>query len=105
MANSHSRGVAVRVGGRIAALEPYLVRPLTIIELDEEVGVHCETALRVYVHLGDPAVDAIGVELRIPGSIQRVAEVQPAPIAAQFHHLRSARLRLVRSSDARPCGR
>jgi hypothetical protein len=45
------------------------VRPLTIIELDEEVGVHGETALRVYVHLGDPAVDAIRVELRIPGRI------------------------------------
>src|SRR5215208_7714861 len=90
MANFRSRDVAVRIGGRIAALEPYLVRPFTIIELDEEVGVCGETTFRVHVHLGDPAVDAIRVELRIPGGIERVAEVQPAPIAAQFHHLRSA---------------
>src|SRR5918997_3622880 len=90
MANFRSRGVAVRVGGRVAALEPYLVRPFTLIELDEEVGVHGETALRVHVHLGDPAVDAIRVELRVPGGIQRVAEVKAAPVAAQFHHLRSA---------------
>src|SRR5918992_5151520 len=90
MANFRSRDVAVRVRGRVAALEPYLVRPFTIIELDEKVGVCGETTFRVYVHLSDPAVDAIRVELRIPGSIQRVAEVQPAPVAAQFHHLRPA---------------
>src|SRR5918999_6270971 len=90
MANFRSRDVAVRVGGRVAALEPYLVRPFTIIELDEKVGVCGETTFRVYVHLSDPAVDAIRVELRIPGSIQRVAEVEAAPVAAEFHYLRSA---------------
>src|ERR687889_1784026 len=90
MANFRSRDVAVRVGGRVAALEPYLVRPFTIIELDEKVGVCGETTFRVYVHLGDPAVDAIRVELGIPGSIQRVAEIQPAPVAAQLYHLRPA---------------
>src|SRR5215211_4306040 len=90
MANFRSRDVAVRVGGGVAALESYLVRPFIIIELNEKVGVCGENTFRVYVHLGDPAVDAIRVELRIPGSIQRVAEVQSAPVAAQFHHLRSA---------------
>src|SRR5918992_4433545 len=88
MANFRSRDVAVRVGGRVAALKPYLVRPLIGIELDEEVGVYGETTLRVHVQLGDPAVEALRVELLVPGGIERVAEVHPAPVAAQFHHLR-----------------
>src|SRR5829696_3849791 len=66
------------------------MRPFIAIEVDEEAGVYCDTTLRVYVHLGDPAMDAIRVELRIPCSIERVAEVQPAPVPAQLHHLRPA---------------
>src|SRR5918992_564864 len=104
MANFRSRDVAVRVGGRVAALEPYLMRPFTIIELDEKVGVCGETTFRVYVHLSDPAVDALRVELRIPSGIERVAEVEAAPVAAQLHHLRStgqghSGLRMRRPAD------
>src|SRR5215211_5217984 len=90
MANFRSRDVAVGVGGRVAALEPYLVRPFTYIELDEEVGVYRETALRARVQLGDPAVDPFRVELGVPRGVQGVAEVHSAPVPAQLHHLRSA---------------
>src|SRR3712207_9233707 len=97
MANPRSRDVAVRVRGGVAALEPYLVRPLIGIELDEEVGVYRDAPIQVHVSLGDPAADAIWVELCIPGGIQRVAEVHPAPVAAQLHHLRPAVQRASRA--------
>src|SRR5205085_1269935 len=57
-------------------------------ERDEEVRIDLHPALRVGVDLGDPAADALRVELGIPGLVQRVAEVNAPPVAAHLDHLR-----------------
>ena len=44
----------------------------------------------VVVELDHPAVDALGVELRVPGGVQRVGQVDALAVAADLDHLRAA---------------
>src|SRR5690606_6511986 len=82
--------VAERVGRGVAALQAHLVRPKAIGELHEEVLVDAEVAIRLGIDLHHPTLDAVGIELRIPGRIQGVGDVHAAAVAAHLDHLRRA---------------
>ena len=58
------------------------------------------------INLRHPSADPVRIELLVPGAIERVGEVDPPPVAADFHHLRAAVQRLSRTaSDAPRAGR
>ena len=52
-------------------------------ERHEELGIHLETTGWISVDHGNPAANALGKELGVPGAVQRIAEVNAAAIAAQ----------------------
>ena len=66
------------------------MRPQPVLELDEELGIEGDAAVRRDVDLGHPPANPIGIELRVPGRIERVREVDAPAIAADLDHLRSA---------------
>lgn len=74
------------IGGGVAALQSDLMRPFAL-KSDEEVFIHAQTAVGVSIDLGKPSPHPVGVELLIPGGVQRVGQIDPAPVAAQLHHL------------------
>src|SRR5947207_1141421 len=78
----------------VAALQPHLVRPHSLLELDEEVLIEREAAGASHVELREPAADAVRVELRVPRTIERIGQVDAPPIAAHLDHLRAAVERL-----------
>src|SRR5947209_12665161 len=60
------------------------------VELNEERGIERELAPRLGVELDHPAVDALRIELRVPGGVERVGQVHAPPVAAHLDHLRAA---------------
>src|SRR5215217_2666022 len=85
--------IAVGVGRGVAALQAHLMWPL-VTEVEEEVGVEGHPTGRVSVELDHPALDALGIELRVPGQVEGVGDIDAAAIAADLDHLRSAVERL-----------
>ncbi len=83
-------GVAVRVAGCIAALEPDLVHPAAAeyVAFEEEPLVEADAAAIANVKLRHPRADAIGVELIVPRAIQRVGEVDALAVPTDLDHLR-----------------
>src|SRR5439155_11044274 len=70
---------------------PHLVGPLAAFrELDEEVRIDPEITAGFGVELDQPALDAVGVELRVPAGVQRVGQVDALAVAADLDHLRAA---------------
>src|SRR5262245_253967 len=57
---------------------------------DEEAFVERHPGARLHVDLRDPSLDAVRVELVVPGRVETVREVDSPAVAAHFHHLRSA---------------
>src|SRR5215213_3148865 len=80
--------IAVGVGRGVAALQPHLVRSL-VPEVEEEIGVDAHAPRRVGVKLDHPALDTLGVELRIPGEVEGVGDVDTPAVPADLDHLRS----------------
>src|SRR3954468_16217475 len=80
---------AVGVGRGVSAFQPHLMRSL-VAEVDEEVGVEAHPPLGVDVQLGHPALDALGIELGVPGQVERIGEVDAPAVAADLDHLRAA---------------
>src|SRR5262245_32764101 len=64
--------IAVGVGRAVAALEPHLVRAMRCRPSHKELGIEGYAAIRIGVELHHPAVNAVGIELRIDGAIERV---------------------------------
>src|SRR5262249_9928448 len=100
----HSAGVAVRVAGRVTALEPGLVDPQAM----ESVVVREKSDIRdkasggdVGVKLGHPRPCAVRLDRVVPRRIQRVGDVHPPSVAADLHHLRSTTERQVWSRRVR----
>src|SRR6202049_398077 len=81
--------VAIRIGGRVAAFEAHLVAA-QIAELDKEVRIELQAAFGFRVQLYHPAADALGIELNVPGRVERVGEVNAPAIAADLDHLRAS---------------
>src|SRR5829696_966461 len=81
---------AERVGRRVTALQAHLVWQDPAVKLDEELRVERDAAVLADVELCHPAVDAGGVELRVPRRVQRIRQVDTLPVAAHLDHLRRA---------------
>ena len=58
-------------------------------EVDEEARVELHAAVRVAVHAQQPGAQP-GIELVVPGRVQRVGDVEPAPVERELEHLRAA---------------
>ena len=72
-----------------------------IIRLNEESIVEADAAFRVDIELRHPTSNARGIELLIPGRVERVGEVDAFSVAAHFDHLRPAAQRLLGFSRMR----
>ena len=60
-----------------------------VVEVDEEVRVHAHAALGIAVDLQHPGAK-LGIELVVPGRVERVGHVQPPAVQGQLDHLRPA---------------
>src|SRR5436190_14001873 len=58
--------------------------------LDKEIAVELDAAIGLGVDLDHPAVEPLGVELRVDRAVERIGEVNAAAVAAHLDHLRSA---------------
>src|SRR5262245_4242555 len=67
-----------------------------VVALNEKVLVERHAAIRTGIELDHPTTHAVGIELLIPRRIKRVGEIDSLTIAGDFHHLRTARERLIR---------
>src|SRR6516225_9138048 len=71
-AGGRSAGVAVRVAGRVAALQPGLMHPQAteIVAMWEESGIRDQTTRGdIGVKLGHPCAGAVGVEHLVPRGV------------------------------------
>src|SRR5690606_10389310 len=84
------RREAERVRRAVAAFEPHLVRAIAVLEPDTELPVELEPAARLRAHHHHRTRYAVGVELPVPGAVERVGEVDAFPVAADLDHLRPA---------------
>src|SRR5262249_47611440 len=82
--------IAIGVGRAVAALQPHLVWPVALRPVDEEFRVEANAAFGLGIELDHPAVNAVGIELRIDRPIEGVGEIDPPPVAADLDHLRAA---------------
>src|SRR3954452_8376128 len=67
----------------------------------KEPLVHAHGATGVDVDLGHPGADAVGMELIVPRTVERVGEVDPPTVAAHLDHLRTAGKGQVRGRGVR----
>src|SRR5260370_38466006 len=70
--------------------------------LDEEFRIERNATLRPGVELHHPAVDSIGIQLRVDVAVERVCEIYPLPVPADLDHLRSAAERAVLGARLAP---
>src|SRR5271167_2940389 len=56
----------------------------------EELRIDFEAPVWAGIDDSNPAADTLGIELRIPRPVQRIAQVNPASVPAQLQHLRTA---------------
>ena len=99
---------AVRVARRIPALQAGLVHAQTaeVVAVREEARVDGHAAgLCVRVDAGHPSAHAVRVEDVVPPRVERVGEVHAPAVAADLHHLRSARQRQLGMRRGAECGR
>src|SRR5712671_7364289 len=82
-----SSRIAIGIRRTVAAFEPYLVRPVRRRPIHEEFRIEADAAVRLGVELDHPSLDAVGIELRVDGAVQRVGEINPPSVAADLHHL------------------
>ena len=59
------------------------------VELQQEVAIEMHSAVLADIDFGHPAANAVRVELLVPCGIERIGEIDTAPIAADLHHLRA----------------
>src|SRR5271170_3076801 len=61
-----------------------------VAEFQEKCWVEVHAALGLGIELDHPTANAFGIELGVPGGVERVGEIDAATVAAEFDHLRSA---------------
>src|SRR5215813_14007794 len=88
--------IAIGIRRAVAAVEPHLMRAMRLRPLDEKFRIERDSAFRPGVELHHPAVDSLGIELRIDRAVERVGEIDPLAVAADLDHLRAAVQRAVR---------
>ena len=67
-----------------------------VVAFEEKVLIKLHAAIGTRIEFHHPTAHAVGVELLVPCRVKRVREIDSFAIAAHFHHLRSARERLIR---------
>jgi hypothetical protein len=67
-----------------------------IVALDEKVFVKRHAAVGIGIELDHPTAHAVWIKLLVPCRIKRVGKIDSLAVAAHFHHLRTARERLIR---------
>src|SRR5208337_765983 len=61
-----------------------------IPEFKKEFRINLHAAVGFGIELYHPALNSVGIELRVPRRIKRVREIDAASVAAHLHHLRAA---------------
>src|SRR3989442_13268656 len=61
-----------------------------LLRLHEELAVELDATLVTHVELGDPTLQAVGIELVVPGLVQSIRDVDALAVAAYLHHLGAA---------------
>src|SRR6202041_1279179 len=61
-----------------------------VAEFEKEFRVERHAAGGLGVELYHPAANSVGIELHVPGGVQRVGEIDATSIAAELDHLRAA---------------
>src|SRR5687767_10756679 len=90
MARIHQRSwKTVGVRGGVAPFQVNLVAS-KVSELQPEITIHLDAALRTRIYLYHPATDSFGIKLLVPRTIQGIGEVDAPAITADLHHLRPA---------------
>src|SRR5260370_22233351 len=77
-----SSRIAIGIRRTVAAFKPHLVRPVRRRPLHEEFRIEADAAVRLGVELDHPSLDAVGIELRVDGALQRIGEINPPSVAA-----------------------
>src|SRR6185369_13684629 len=72
---------AVRVAGRVAALQPGLMhpQPAEVVAVRKERRVGNQPAVGC-IELGHPGADTVGIELVIPRRVQRIGGIDPPAV-------------------------
>src|SRR6202008_1801262 len=86
------RALLEDLGRAIAAREVDLMRASSVglgIEVDEEVRIQGVAAIGLPVELRQPPLQA-GIELVVPGRVQRVADIHALAVKRVLEHLRTA---------------
>src|SRR5262249_19834175 len=65
----------------VAALQPHLMRQLSLRPFDEELGIEGDAAFGLGVELHHPAVEPSLVELRVDRAVKRVGEIDALAVA------------------------
>src|ERR1700716_596128 len=68
------------------------------VKFQEKFLIHGNSALGLGVQLHHPTANALGIELLVPWSVERVSEIKALAITAHFHHLRSTIQGTLRST-------
>src|SRR4029453_3838886 len=79
----------------IASFEANLMNAI-VFALNEKFFIDPAPAVATCIKLHHPTADAVGIKLLVPRSIKRVRKIDSLPVAADLHHLRAARERLIR---------
>src|SRR5262249_46784528 len=81
--------VTIRVRRSVATFQPYLVGT-QLVKLDKESFIQFHAAVGARVDLHHPTLYSIGIELLVPGGVERVGKVHALAVATNLDHLRSA---------------
>src|SRR4029079_11837184 len=80
--------ITVGIRGTVATLQADLMWALPRWPVDEEFRIERHAAAGLDVEFHHPAVDTLGVELRIDGAVERICEIDALFLAADVHTLR-----------------
>src|SRR5262249_12603172 len=94
-ASTLNRWIAERVSRAVAALEPDLMRPVSVREIHPKVFGERKSAAGIRVgHDFNPG-HAVRVELVVPRRVKRVRPINPLAITADLNHLGASGKRLA----------
>src|SRR4029077_7870093 len=82
--------ITIGIRGAVAGLQANLMRTLSLRPVDKEFRIKGDSAARLGVELDHPAVDPLGIKLRVDGAVKRIGEIDPSPVSTHFDHLRTA---------------
>src|SRR5665811_1252998 len=88
--STSNRWIAERIRRTVTAVEPDLMRPVSVGEAHPVVLCQLKPTARVCISHRLGARYSLGIELVIPRRVERIGPVHPLAIAADLYHLRTA---------------